>query len=143
MLEDLLAREVAVDAVLERHGDVGQAVKRDRAQDLQPGRAIEGGLERNGDEPLDFLAGVARPLCDHFDGGRGEIGIGIDRKLREGPDAPGDRGEREREHDEMLAKRVGDQSEDHLALEAVGELNEERAIADDLVARGEAPAHNE
>ncbi len=80
-LEGLLAHEVRVGAVLEIHLDGGEAVERDRAQRIQPRNAVHFDFERNGDQPLHFLGGVAGPLRDDFHVRRRKIRVGVDRQV--------------------------------------------------------------
>jgi hypothetical protein len=65
-LVDQLAREVDVGAVLEDHGDLRQAVARQRARLLQARQAGHHVLEREGDALLGFqrrIAGAAVLIC--------------------------------------------------------------------------------
>jgi hypothetical protein len=47
---------------------------------------------------------MARPLDDQLDSWRGEVGIGIDRHLAEGPRARNDDQKSEHQHEKALAK---------------------------------------
>ncbi len=72
--------------------DVGELEDRDAAADLQAKHAVEAGLERHGDEPLDFLRAPSRWLGDDLDAGWHRVGIGLDVQVGEGPQAPRDDG---------------------------------------------------
>ena len=77
-LEHLLAGPVVVGAVGEEDVDVGEAEVGHRAQKGDAGDAVQLFLELNGDEPLDFLGGAARPDRDDVDLDVGDVGIGFD-----------------------------------------------------------------
>ena len=71
-------------------------------------------FERKRDQAFHFLGGVAGPLRDEFDLGRGEVGIGVHRHALERQDAA-DRDETgQHQHQEPLAQRSLDDSMDHL-----------------------------
>ena len=113
-------------------------------------------FERQRDQPLHFLGGMAGPLRDEFDLRRRKIGIGIHRHALERQD-PADRDETgQHQHQEPLAQRGLDDAMDHascgapfdfnrssinLALQRVGELQKQAAVPDHPVA-GLQPAGN-
>ena len=81
-LDDLLARDERIDAVLERQRDERQAEQRDRAQAVQAGHAVERALERDRDPALDLLGRLAGVDRDDLDLGVGRIGERLDRQVR-------------------------------------------------------------
>ncbi len=112
-LEDNLAREVVVGALVEGEDDVGEAVERDGAHVGDARHAVEFELERQRDQALDFFGGVAGPLSDEFNLRRGEIGIGVNRHAPEGDDSGDGHGSREHQHQKALTKRRLYDSMDH------------------------------
>ena len=112
-LEDDLAREVVVGALVEGEDDVREAVERNRAHVGDARDAVQFELERERDQALDLFGGVAGPLRDEFDLRRREIGIGVDRHAPEGDDAGDSHGGREHQHQKALTKRRLYDSMDH------------------------------
>ena len=124
-------------------------------------QAVELRLDRNGDQSLDFLGGVAGPLRRHLDARRRHVGIRVDRQALEREDADADDGERDQCDEERLADRRFDEPLNRAApapSALVGrkrlarrtsrfahwrlrELEEERAVADDLIAVRETRRH--
>jgi len=102
-LEDNLAREVVVGALVEGEDDVGEAVERDRPHVGDTRHAVEFEFERQRDQALDFLGGVAGPLRDEFNLRRREIGIGVNRHAPEGDDSGDGHGGREHQNQKALA----------------------------------------
>ena len=84
-----LAREVDVLPPLELDPHDGDAGTGHRADAPDAGSAVEGRLDREGDEKLQLLGGEALRLRDHRDGRSREVREDVDRKLR-GQRAPGD-----------------------------------------------------
>ena len=58
----------------------GEPEERVRAQERDIGDAVQLVLERDRDEPLDLLGGVARPQGDHLDLHVAHVRIGLDRQ---------------------------------------------------------------
>ena len=112
-LEDHLAREIGVDAFVERQADVGEAVERDGAHHFQVRRAVHGQFERERGEALDFFGGVAGPLGDQLDHGRRKIGIGVDGHALEGNGAGDDQQHGDHQHQEALPQSELDDAMDH------------------------------
>ncbi len=131
-LERLLAHEIWVGAIFEIHGDERQAVERNGAQRFQARNAVHFDFDRNGDQPLDFLGGVAGPLRDEFDVRRREIGIGVDRQFAERDGALDHQRERRDDDHEPLLEREANQACDHAVslFGRIGELQEEAPFGD-------------
>ena len=99
--------------------------------------AVHLDFDRNGDQALDFLGGVAGPLRDEFDVRRRKIRIGVDGQLLEGPRAPAHQGQGGDDDQEGLLEGEGDESGDHTIwplLDTVGELHEEAAVGQHALA---------
>src|SRR6185437_12742995 len=111
-LEGLFAREVVVGAVLEREGDIGEAVQGDGADHLHLGESVHFDFDRHGDQPLDFLGGVTGPLRDDLDHRRREVGVGVHRQPPERPDARANEEHAEQRDEKPLAERSADEAVD-------------------------------
>jgi len=110
----LLARPVLVGAVGEEHADVREAEQRRRPQKCDVGDAVQLLLELDRDEPLDLLGGVALPERDDLHGDVADVGIGLDGQARPGQDPARRQQQRQRQRDEALVQREGDEPRDHL-----------------------------
>ena len=64
--------------------------------------AVHLNLDGNRDLLFDFLGGASRPLGDHPGVLIGNIGIGFDRKLVEGDNAPDQQGHAHRQHQQPI-----------------------------------------
>ena len=110
----LLARPVIVRAVGKEHADVGEPEQRVRAQERDVGDPVQLVLEGDRDEPLDLLGRMAGPECDHLDFHVADVGVGLDGEARVGDNATGREQEGQRQRDESLMQREGDDATDHL-----------------------------
>ena len=106
-VEHFLAREIVVGAAVERDGDVGQPVQRDRADGGGLGDAVHADLDRHRDQPLHFLGRVAGPLGDDLDDRRRQVGIGIHRQARQRAGARAGQQQRQQQDQEGLGQRRG------------------------------------
>ncbi len=105
-VEHMLAREVVVGAVGESERDIGQAVQRDRALGGEFRNAVHRQLDRHGDQALDFLGRMSRPLRDDLDHRRRQVRIRIHRQAFERPPARAGQ-DRRQQHDEKALRERG------------------------------------
>src|SRR5690242_16382376 len=111
--ENELAGEVGIDAFVEGKADIGEAVERNRTHHLEVRGAVHGQLDGESGKALDFFSGVAGPLGDEFDHGRGEIGVGVDGHLAEGPGTGKDDEQSRHEDEKTLMESELDDAVDH------------------------------
>src|SRR5262245_15936688 len=125
-----------VGSILEEADDRRQSEYGLRPQRAHPGNAVERVFERHGDETLDLFRRKAGRLGLYFDARRREFGKHVERDLRRSAYAKDEQQEREREYEDALAKRKGDDRTQHAALlVAYAEFGPEqfgRADGDDL-----------
>src|SRR5579875_101313 len=115
-LESAVAGEVIIGAVVKRHDDVGKAVERNGANDLQFRNAVHFHFNGDGDEPLDFFGGVARPLRDDFHHRRREIRISIHRHALEGNGSADDQSNDQKQNQKTLTKSELNHAMNHARL---------------------------
>src|SRR6202043_3203076 len=109
-VQDLLQRLLV--GVVERklQLDVGQAVQRNRPDDvevLDPGNL---GFQRNRDVELDLLGRQARALGDDVDHRRRRVGIGLYVQLLERDKSPDDDGCKQPDHQKSATDCEGDEA---------------------------------
>ena len=92
-VDDLLAGRPVVGPVGELALDVVQAGDRGAPEVLQAGHPVQGGLDRDADQPLHLLGAEAGVLRDDLDQRRGRVGIGLDVQFPGRMDAHGDQRE--------------------------------------------------
>ncbi len=114
--EHLLPSPIVVGAVREHRADVGQPEDRNRPQKRQPGDPVQLLLDRDREMPLHLLGRMARPERDHVHLDVGDVRVGLDGKAIERDDPAGRKEEHERERDEALVEREGDEPSDHGVL---------------------------
>ena len=112
-VEHFLARVEGGDVVVVNDGDHRQPHQRYRAQVRQMRHTVELDFEWNRDLLLDFFGGVARPLRDDLRVGVGNVGIGFDRQIVKGNDAPDEEHERPAQHEQGVVQREVDGLADH------------------------------
>ena len=83
-VERLLANEMVVAAIFELQADKAEREHRVGADELQPGRAGDRDLDRDGDVALNLLRRLAGVLRDDLDDRRRGIRIRLDVELQEG-----------------------------------------------------------
>ena len=107
-VENFLAGEVVVGAIVEREDDVGQSIERDRALRGHLRNAVHPDFDGHRDQPFHFLGGVSGPLGDDLDHRRRKIGIGIHRQAIQRPRPRADQHERQEDDEKALPQRRGD-----------------------------------
>ena len=112
-LEDELAGEIDIDAVLEDDRDDRQPRLGHGADLGQPGQAAHHDLDGIRDEPLHLGRRHARDGRQDLDLDIGHIGEGIDRDARDGPNTQGDEEENTDEDKSPLSERALDQTVNH------------------------------
>ena len=112
-LVDTHAPPVILGAVAEHERDQRQAEGALRAHDVQPGRAVELALQRDGDALLHLLRRHAGRLRDDLGAGVGDVGVGFDRELGPGVIPVDGEEEADHRHDRALAQRQGDEGVNH------------------------------
>ena len=112
-VEDFLAGEAVVRAILKRDLDVGQSVQRDRAGGGRLRNTVHSEFDGHRDQPFDFLGGMPGPLGDDLDDRRRKIGIGIHRQAIQRPPSRADQHERQQDDDEALPQRIGNDPVHH------------------------------
>ena len=140
-VDDLLAHEVVIPAILELNADEAQAVDRVRADEPQAGRAGKRNLDRDRDVALHFLRRLPGALGDDLDNRRGRVRIGLDVELQEGDVAEAKKC-RERDHNQRAPRQAErDQTTQHertrtrrLSLTPLV-VDEDRAADDDGLVR--------
>jgi hypothetical protein len=111
-LDDLLAREVAVDAVVEGEDQERQAELGVREHAHRPGQARKRDLERHGDLLLHLLGGPSGVERDHRHLRVGDVGKGLHREVDECPDPGADEEGHAENDEERLVQREGDDALD-------------------------------
>ena len=97
---------------------------------LQVGNARHLNLDRDGDLLLDLFCGAPRPLGNDLHVVVGNVGIGLDRKIVEGDNAPGKEQDSRTHHEPAIVESEIDEAADHLWSHRI--LKRER-IGDDLL----------
>lgn len=105
---------------------------------LHVGNAGHGNFKRHSDLLLNFFSGAAGPLRNDLDIVIGYVGIGFDRQVVEGDDAPGEEDDGHCQDNETVVQRKIYQTTDHLLFHRVLQL---KRIADYLLACGK-PTYN-
>jgi hypothetical protein len=111
-LQDELAGEIDVDAVLEDDGHDREPRLRDRADLFEPGQAAHGRFDRIGDEPFDLGRRHARGCGQHFDLDVGHVREGVDGDAQNGPDAQADEDDDPDEDEGPLSQGAFDEAVD-------------------------------
>ena len=112
-LEDELAGEIDVDAVLEDDRYDGQSRLGNRPDLVEPGQAAHGDLDGKRDEPLDLGRRHARGRGQDFDLDVRDVGKGVDRDAQDGPNAQGDEEENADDDEKPLSERALDNTVNH------------------------------
>src|SRR6185437_13786394 len=99
-VQHLLQRLLVGEVEGELQFDVGQAVQRNRADDVEVLDARDLGLQRKGDVALDFLRRQAGALGDDVHHRRRRVGIGLDVQLLERDQPTDDDGDEQADHHE-------------------------------------------
>ncbi len=120
LLQDELAGEVGVDAVLEDDGDDGDALAGERAELDEVGERLQGQLDGDAHEPLDFERAEGRGLRQDLDLVVGDVGDGVDRELGGGVEAGGDEADGGEQDEHSLAERERDDAIEHGGTENRG-----------------------
>jgi len=119
-LEDELAGEVDIDAVLEDDGDDGEAGLGNRTNLIQAREPAHGRFDREGDEPLDFRRRHAGSRGQDFDLDVGDVGEGVDGDPKDRPDPQHDEEEDSDKDEDAPAERSFDQAVNHAHVRPPG-----------------------
>ena len=103
-LEDHLAGEVDVGAVLENHGDHRESVLRDRAHLLDLRDAGHGPFDGDGHVLLDLDGGEGGSRGDHLDLDVGDVRDGVDGQVQRRADPQDDEERSRQQHDRAVAE---------------------------------------
>ena len=115
-LEHLLARPLAVDAVVERERDGRQAEERQVAEAGETRRAVQRALDGKPDLTLDLLGGLPREHGDDVHLRVGRVGKRLDGQRAEREPPPRGDHQREEEYRGAVAQREGDEAIEHGTL---------------------------
>ncbi|CAF0704304.1 hypothetical protein MPNT_640002 [Candidatus Methylacidithermus pantelleriae] len=89
----------AIDKVMELKSYDRKAEERNGTESFKVGDTGNGSLDGNSQKPLYLQGAPAWPLGDDLNIHWGNIGIGLDRKLPEGMDPPGEENEGQGNYD--------------------------------------------
>ena len=109
-VQHLLQRLVIGEIEGELQLDVGQAVQRDRADDVEVLQPRDLRLQRDGDVAFDLLGRQSRALGDDVDHRRRRVRIGLDVQLLERHEAADDDGDEQPEHQEPAFDSEGNEA---------------------------------
>ena len=113
VLADELAGKVDVHVFREDHGHYREAEEGDGADLDDVLQVLQGQLDGRGDEALHLLGGQGGRGGDDLYLIVGDVGYGIDGKLAQGIDAPGNEAQDEQPYDQLIPHGISDKLVEH------------------------------